>query len=111
MTPVTAIQARGLRINCPKCGQLRECVAISPCDTYWSAQPAARRRQYKKLPEVHFFLRARECTTCYHNFTTCEVSESILDKLVEDSVQLRELTSALGVIKKVMGDQGGGKVT
>lgn len=69
----------GTSLYCPSCRGIRKCAASDPS---FLKHKSGQRFYHKKQSDIHWFRRARQCRTCFYNFTTAEVEEAFVDELV-----------------------------
>jgi hypothetical protein len=76
------------RLHCPHCREVRVCEDLPPSKITGKLGP---RRYRAKQPDIQWFERARECSTCGFLFLTAEINKP----LMEEFVALREANSRL----------------
>ena len=78
----------GTRIYCPTCVKFTVCKSVSLSTIGKRVHRQWTRNDFK---DIAWFRRARLCTECETRFSTVEISESLLDELVESRSKRREL--------------------
>lgn len=84
------------QLYCPHCKAIRSCNVADYHDAKdFAGEPGQQRWYRKDHPDINWFRRVRQCSTCSELFTTVELDEQLLLELVRLRERVGELRSKI----------------